>query len=319
MNVGVGVVAAISPCDSPDSSDSGQRSLLVQFYSVEESEKAVRCLKAVCDNRFIQVKRCAHNLVDPATLPPPPPLPSSTDPSDVSPSERRNNGKRYQGKGQGKGKGQGGNVMKKTSNEEPVLPEKSGEEQLKEKLQKAKELAAKEAEIKDQRKATLQKQLDETMEMKKRTSAQTPAAMVKMLDDRITKLQGLLSDGLEVTPVVAPPQAPPAPVSQMKIDNRPTTILVGGLPPDCDVDILLGHFSAYGALENVELLQEPPFSALIRFKSRPGAEKAFKLAKSFGGLPLNFSWYTPPSQPPSAQATEATELDGPVVQKAATE
>lgn len=109
---------------------------------------------------------------------------------------------------------------------------KSGDEQLKERLAKARELSAKQDEIRARRKATLEKQLDEAKSMcAKLEKVKGGAEMLAMVAAKIVDLEAQLLGSLEVAV-----DSKPAPTRA--IDNRPTTIRVEAVPVECTKDMV---------------------------------------------------------------------------------
>jgi hypothetical protein len=180
------------------------RNLLVQFYDRSDFEIALRSPEAVCSNRFVHIKRCDENVVNIDQLPPKPVLLVSGGKGGKGKGKGGKGGKGRQQQQQqqlGGGGGGGGSTVENeddnNNNEEEEerkkaalmaeLANKSGEEQLKLKLSKAKELAAKQDELKKQRRSTWEKQLKDYQEMKDKLAAKsgTENKMAAFLDGKV--------------------------------------------------------------------------------------------------------------------------------------
>jgi hypothetical protein len=233
MEAHVGPVAAMATERDDGSSRKGkfdERSVMVQFYEAAACARALRSPFAVCDNRFIMVRRGSVNVVDPATLTPPESLaPTGLGAGRVKPAGQPP--KSAQAK---KLRGLPGAAS---------LPARSGQEQLMERLAKARELAAKQEDLKAQRHATLEKQLGEAKAMLgKAAKVKGGAALVATLEAKIAQLEAQLAvstdklDPKGVLPQGLDPTALPATkATPASSDGRPSVFVVEALPQGIDV------------------------------------------------------------------------------------
>jgi hypothetical protein len=177
-----GVAGSVAATAPEREARAGQRTLLVQFYTAEACARALRCSKAVCDNRFIFVKRATANVADPATLPPAPPGgggPTGDLGSGGKGGKGKGSGKGGKGKSGGKGGaggegGEGGLPMDAAAAEAAAATAArlaaaellSGDEQLKLKQERAAALKASQEALRAQTRATWQRQLADARKMK---------------------------------------------------------------------------------------------------------------------------------------------------------
>ena len=304
-----GPIAAMQPHQEPGKGGKGgkgsshrgdDRSLLIQFYSRDAREGAVKSPLPVANNRFIHVKRVNYNLTDPATLPSPPPWYPEGD-GGAEGQQQHQSGKGgkggkgkgskggadwYGGKGgkgdaseggygRGSGRSAGGDGSSSGGADGAAAeamsdePEVSGADQLRERQDKAKELKRKEDEILERRRATLQKQLDESEAMadKLRKLGKSGASMLPIVDKKIADLRALLQPGkiLEASTAAAEAAAAEAlgaggggsakkAKMSMTLDLRPTTLRVEPIPDTCDRDTLSAFFEGYGELDSVQMM-----------------------------------------------------------------
>jgi hypothetical protein len=173
----------------------GQRTLLVQLYTPEACERALRSPKAVCDNRFIFVKRALGNVADPASLPPPPP--GSGGPTGGGSSFGK-------GKGKGKGSGKGNKGGKGAAGGDADTVQADGAATAEEAAAAAARLAAAEALSGDEQLRLKQERAAELKASAEALRAQTRATWEKQLADARSMRTSLAKQAAKVAPVVVP-------------------------------------------------------------------------------------------------------------------